>query len=93
MVNRSLKRLIAHEYLTEAVSLTKKAQQLFISRKPQRAIILAAGFGMRMVPIKLTIPKALLEVNGERLIDRLINQLYEVGVEGIPVVVDFMKAD
>ena len=36
-----------------------------IQKTPQRAVILAAGFGMRMVPINTEMPKGLLEVNGE----------------------------
>ena len=91
VVNRSLKRLIAQEYLDEHAQLTNKSRELFKTRKPDNAIILAAGFGMRMVPINLSTPKALMEVNGERLVDRLITQLHEVGVEDITVVVGFMK--
>lgn len=33
------------------------------------AIILAAGQGIRMIPINNSVPKALLEVNGEILIE------------------------
>lgn len=91
VVNRSLKRLINKGYLDEHVYLTKQSHDLFRARAPKNAIILAAGFGMRMVPINMTSPKALLEVNGERLIDRLIVQLHEVGVTDITVVVGFMK--
>lgn len=46
---------------------------------------------MRMVPINLSTPKALLEVNGEPLIERTIKQLHEVGVRDITIVVGFMK--
>ena len=91
VVNRSLKRLMALGFLNEDAKLTKKAMDLFEASRPKNAIILAAGFGMRMVPINQTNPKALLEVNGERLIDRLIRQLHEVGVTDITVVVGFMK--
>jgi len=52
---------------------------------------LAAGFGMRMVPINTETPKGLLEVKNEPLIERLIKQLQEVGVSDITVVVGFMK--
>lgn len=58
---------------------------------PKRAIILAAGFGMRMVPINTQVPKAFLEVNGELLIERIIKQLHEVGVKEIHIVVGYMK--
>ena len=46
---------------------------------------------MRMVPINTSTPKALLEVNGEPLIERTIRQLHEAGVTNITVVVGFMK--
>lgn len=61
------------------------------STESGNAIILAAGFGMRMVPINKETPKALLEVNGEPLIERLISQLHEVGIYEIYVVVGYRK--
>lgn len=91
VVNRSLKMLIAEGYLTEEIQPTTKALHEYNTKAPKNAIILAAGFGMRMVPINLSTPKALLEVNGEPLIERLINQLHEVGVMDITIVVGFMK--
>ena len=91
VVNRSLRSLIASGYLDEQVQLTPRAMAMFRSRAPRNAIILAAGFGMRMVPINLSTPKAFLEVNGEKLIERIIRQLKEAGVQDITVVVGFMK--
>ena len=41
---------------------------------PKNAIILAAGYGMRMVPINTEVSKGLLEIHGEPLIERLIRQ-------------------
>jgi len=91
VVNRSLKELIKAEYLDDSIRPTMKAITEFKQKTPQRAIILAAGFGMRMVPINTEMPKGLLEVNGEPLIERIIKQLHEVGIEEIYVVVGFMK--
>ena len=91
VVNRSLKTLIADEYLTDEIQPTKKALHEYNAKAPKNAIILAAGFGMRMVPINLSMPKALLEVNGEPLIERIVRQLHEVGVKDITIVVGFMK--
>lgn len=91
VVNRSLKELMKDEYLDEELRPTMKAISEFKQKMPQRAIILAAGFGMRMVPINTEIPKGLLEVNGEPLIERIIKQLHEVGIKEIYVVVGFMK--
>ncbi len=91
VVNRSLKQLIEDGYLDDKAHLTSRAREEIRDKAPRNAIILAAGFGMRMVPINLSTPKALLEVNGERLIDRIITQLHDVGVNDITVVVGFMK--
>lgn len=91
VVHRAVKSMIRYGYLDEHVQLTAKSLEIFRNRAPRNAIILAAGFGMRMVPINLSTPKALLDVNGERLIERLIMQLQEVGINDITVVVGFMK--
>lgn len=91
MVNKSIKSLIKNGHLDEEARLTKKATDEFKKCAPQNAIILAAGFGMRMVPINRETPKALLEINGEALIERIIKQLHEVGVVNITVVVGFLK--
>ena len=55
------------------------------------AIILAAGQGIRMIPINNSVPKALLEVNGEILIERIIEQLNESNINDITIVVGFME--
>ena len=91
VVNRSLKRLMDDGYLDERALLSEKAKEEIKEKAPRNAIILAAGFGMRMVPINLTTPKALLEVNEEKLIDRIIAQLNDAGVIDITVVVGYMK--
>lgn len=91
LVNRTIKKLQETNFLTTEGLWTAKATEVFEQAKPKRAIILAAGFGMRMVPINTEIPKGLIEVKGEVLIERLIRQLQEVGVEEITVVVGFMK--
>lgn len=91
VVNRSVKELIKEGYVSQEIKLTSKAIKEFKEKKPQNAIILAAGFGMRMVPINTETPKGLLEVNGETLIERTIKQLHEVGIHKIYIVVGFMK--
>ena len=37
--------------------------------------IIAAGNGSRLAQEGITVPKPLVEINGERLIDRLVRQL------------------
>ena len=91
VVNRSLKNLMTEGYLDEQIKVTAKAKSEMSLSAPKNAVILAAGFGMRMVPINTQSPKALLEVNGETIIERTIKQLHEIGVTEIYVVVGFMK--
>lgn len=89
-VNNALKMLTQAGYLQDG-QLTEAARSLDRQSHPKNAIILAAGFGMRMVPINTQTPKALLEVHGEVLIERTIRQLRQAGVQTIQVVVGFMK--
>ena len=90
-VNRSVRVLTEQGYLDKAGHPTEQAKELSLRNAPQRAIILAAGFAARMVPINLETPKALLEVNGEPLIERQIKQLHAVGITEIYVVVGYLK--
>lgn len=91
IVNRSLKNLLKEGYIDESNMPTLKARIEYKQNTTQRAIILAAGFGMRMVPINTETSKGLLEVNGEPLIERIIRQLHEVNIKEIYVVVGYMK--
>ena len=70
---------------------TEKALQLAADNRSERAVILAAGFGMRMIPMNAEIPKGMLTVHGEVLIERLIRQLHEAGVHEIWVVTGYRK--
>ncbi len=90
-VNRVVKELQEEKWLSPTGELSEKAKTFIKENQPQRAIILAAGFGMRMVPINTEIPKGLMEVKGEVLIERMIRHLHEVGITDIQVVVGFMK--
>lgn len=91
VVNKCIKSLIEKGFLNEDIRPTKKALYEYRNRAPKNAVILAAGFGMRMVPINLSTPKGLISVHGEPLIERIINQLHQVGINDITVVVGFMK--
>ncbi len=58
--------------------------------KVQSAIILAAGLGTRMVPFTYSTPKGLLFVKGQRMIERQIEHLLEVGIPEIVLVVGYL---
>lgn len=55
------------------------------------AVITAAGFGSRFVPLTFETPKGLLEVFGERMIERQIKQLHEAGITDITIIVGYLK--
>lgn len=55
----------------------------------RNAIIMAAGTSSRFVPLSVEIPKGLLEVKGEILIERQIRQLQEAGITDITVVIGY----
>ena len=90
IVNRSLKNLCSNGYLDDSFHVTEKTIDEIEQKAPCNAIILAAGYGMRMAPINLNTPKAFLEVQGEPLIERQIRQLHEVGIKDVTIVVGFM---
>ena len=90
-VNSCINSLIQLDFLTGSVSLTSQARSEIQKNKPKSAILLAAGTGLRMIPINSAVPKALLKINNEILIERIINQLHEKGIQDIYIVVGFMK--
>ncbi len=90
LVSDSLDNLIKQGYLDEDYFITPKTLEMFRKNTPRRAIILAAGKGLRMLPISHT-PKPLLTVSTEVLIERLINQLHRTGIYSITVVVGYQK--
>lgn len=91
IVNKALRALIREEWITEGYQPTEKARKLEKESHPQRAIILAAGYGMRMIPINRELPKGLIEINGEPIIEHTIRQIREAGIGEIILVTGFMK--
>ena len=57
----------------------------------KRAIILAAGFGERLVPITLNTPKPLVRVKGERIIDSILDAVVAAGIEEIVIVRGYLS--
>jgi len=97
LVNSILKECLDIGYLKQIQGnrrchkLTKAGQAELDKFKVKNAIILAAGFGSRFVPLTYEIPKGLLEVHGQPMIERQIEQLIERGITEIIIVVGYKK--
>lgn len=90
-VNQAVRSLQEKDLITAGNELTVQGEELARENHPRRAVILAAGAGMRMVPINRQQSKGMLQVHGETLVERLIHQLQEAEVTEIYIVVGFMK--
>ena len=78
-------------WITSDYSLTDKGLAELEPYRVQNAIIMAAGMSTRFAPLSYESPKGLLNVKGERLIERQIGQLREAGIDKITVIVGYMK--
>ena len=73
------------------IELTEKGFKILEPYKVRKAIVIAAGFGSRMVPVTLDTPKPLVKVNGVRIIDTLLDALYAKDIKNITIVVGYKK--
>ena len=84
-VNRLLKSLTEYGYVGGG-TVTAKGMIALEPYRTKRALIIAAGFGSRLVPITLNTPKPLVRVNGKRIIDGLIDACLQAQIEEIYIV-------
>ncbi len=84
-INSIVKELTAEGYISEN-SITSKGIEALEPYRAKRAVFIAAGFGSRMVPITLNTPKPLVRVNGQRIIDGLIDACLKADIEEIYIV-------
>ncbi len=96
-INSLIKECTARGLIEEGNSgkerwkLLDAGRRLLAPYKVDGAVIIAAGFGSRFVPLTFETPKGLLEVFGERMIERQIRQLHEAGITDITIVVGYLK--
>lgn len=85
-----IKQLICKGLVSDKLTVTDNGEKLLAQYKVDNAIILAAGMSTRFVPVSYELPKGLISVKGEVLIERIIRQLHEAGVKEVVVVVGYM---
>lgn len=94
-VNRLIKECLERNLITLLedghYQVTSDGLTLLEHYRVDGAVIIAAGFGSRFVPLTFETPKGLLEVFGERMIERQICQLHEAGITDISIVVGYLK--
>lgn len=75
----------------EKISVSEAGYAVLEQYRVKNAVILAAGFGQRMLPATADRPKPMVTVNGTRIIDTLIDSLVAVGITDIALVRGYKK--
>lgn len=73
------------------ISVTEKGLKALEPYRVKKAVIMAAGFGSRMMPATADRPKPLVSVNGKRIIETLLDALVKVGIQDITIVRGYKK--
>ncbi|MDL2219466.1 phosphotransferase [Ruminococcaceae bacterium OttesenSCG-928-O06] len=76
--------------LPGARGLTGKGRRYLEQFRVKNAVILAAGIDVRFVPFTHEVPKCMMQVEEQRIIERVICQLREAGIEDITIVVGYL---
>ena len=84
-VNKLLAELASLGFVEDG-KLTEKGLDALKPYQVKRAVIVAAGFGSRLVPITLNTPKPLVRVKGVRIIEPMLDALTACGIEEIYIV-------
>jgi CTP:phosphocholine cytidylyltransferase-like protein len=79
--------------LTDENGITEAGERALVPYRVDNAIIMAAGLSSRFVPLSLEKPKGLLNVRGEILIERQIEQLHAAGIRKIVLILGYRSAD
>ena len=83
---KDVAKRFAQEGLIDDKGITALGLEALEPYKVQRAVIMAAGFGSRLVPITINTPKPLVRVNGTRIIDTVIDATIKAGIEEIIII-------
>lgn len=84
-INKLLTSLSVRGYIMD-MKLTADGLKALQPYRVQKAVIIAAGFGSRMVPLTFNTPKPLIRVHGVRMIDTILDAICAAGIEEIYIV-------
>ena len=93
-ISRCLERLAAENRIArdgDTLAVTETGLAALEPYRVNSAIILAAGFGSRMMPATADRPKPLVVVNGVPILETLLDALTAVGIRDITVVRGYRK--
>lgn len=90
LVNQIVAMLQEQGAINEDYQVTEYGYEIMKPYRVKNAIILAAGMSTRFIPVSYELPKGLISVKGEIMIEREIRQLQEAGIQEIVVVVGYM---
>lgn len=89
-VNKTLS-VLQEMKLIQNNSITPEGLKALEPYQVKRAVLLAAGFGSRLVPVTLNTPKPLVRVNGIRMIDTLLDAIIATGIDDIVIVRGYLS--
>ena len=84
-------RSLTEKALIENCGISSAGVEALKPFKVDNAVIMAAGLSSRFAPISYEMPKGLLNVRGEVLIERQIEQLKDAGINEIIIVIGYKK--
>lgn len=84
-VNKTVAELADLGYVGDG-KITSSGVEALEPYRVKRAILIAAGFGSRLVPVTLNTPKPLVRVGGKRIIDSLLDAVAATGIEEVYIV-------
>lgn len=82
---------LLHAGYVDAAGITAAGLAALEPYRVDNAVIMAAGMSSRFMPLSLEVPKGLIPVKGEVLIERQIRQLRAAGIERITVVLGYKQ--
>ena len=89
-INKVIAELTNEGLIDKDGIITTKGLKSLEPYRVKRAIFLAAGFGSRLAPITLNLPKGLVLVNGKRIIETTLDAVVKAEIPEIIIIVGYL---